>query len=290
MKYGQEKMGDQPVAAQFPSNGPADSLNGEALTQEQKFQYDPMPSGKFIRMLYLSQGQPNDPLKGKLELFKVDPPVSSEGGESPLASKTYEPLSYVWGPKPNNGSHQITISTDRGSGSLQLTASLYAALKRLRYTDRERCVWADQICINQEDLAERGQQVQFMNMIYKHASHVLVWLGQDEKDSRRKSVAESAFNLVRKLDETFGDEDKRKEFHAEHFTESALDGQLRDRWVPLDYLVALPWVRLIATLFLEERFEICYADIFVHSSSHAAGSYRRSALTHLRRSSGVRPR
>jgi hypothetical protein len=244
-------MGDQPEAAQVPRNGHGDPLNDEAPARAQKYQYDPMPSGKFIRMLYLSQGQGNDPLKGKLELFNVDPSVSSQGSDSPPASKSYEPLSYVWGPPPSNGSHQIAISTDKGYGSIQLTASLYGALKRLRYTDRERCVWADQICINQEDLAERGQQVQFMNMIYKHASHVLVWLGQDEKGPDGKSVAESAFNLVRELDETFRDGDKRRKFHAEHFTEKALDGQLRHRWVPLDHLTDLPWVRKPATLFTE---------------------------------------
>jgi hypothetical protein len=90
-----------------------------------------------------------------------------------------------------------------------------------------------------------------MNMIYKHASHVLVWLGQDEKGPDGKSVAESAFNLVRELDETFRDGDKRRKFHAEHFTEKALDGQLRHRWVPLDHLTDLPWVRKPATLFTE---------------------------------------
>jgi hypothetical protein len=236
-------MGDQPEAAQSLGNGPAQPLHDEAPAPLQKYQYDDMPSGEFIRMLTLSQGQQNDPLKGKLELFEVGPALSLEGVDSPLALKSYEPLSYVWGPPPTDGNHQIAISSGKGHGSLQLTASLYAALKRLRYTDRERCLWADQICINQEDLVERGQQVQFMNIIYKHASHVLVWLGQDEKGPGGESVAKSAFNLVSMLDETFRDEDKSRDFHASHFTETALHGQSREPWVPLDHLTDLPWVR-----------------------------------------------
>lgn len=236
-------MGDHPEAPQFPDNDLAHRLNDEAPTQVSKFQYESMGEGESIRMLIVFPGQQNDPLKGKLELFEVGPSLSLEGAESPLASTSYEPLSYMWGSPPSNGNHQIFISTRTGYGSLQLTASLYAALKRLRYANRERRLWADQICINQKDLDERSQQVQFMNMIYKHASHVLVWLGQDEIGPDGKSVAESAFSLVRKLDETFRDKEKKNKFHEEYYTEQALDRQSRYQWVPLDHLTKVPWVR-----------------------------------------------
>ena len=218
----------------------------------QKYQYDSLPEGNFIRMLTLFQGQRNDPLKGTLELFEVGPPASVEGVDSPLASKSYEPLSYVWGPPPpsDGDDHQIVVSTGKSLGVLQLTASLYAALKRLRFTDRDRCIWADQICINQRDLVERSQQVQFMNLIYKHASHVLVWLGQDEKGPHGESVAESAFELVRTLDEKFRSQDGREKFHAEHFTEEDLVRQSEELWIPLDHLTVLPWVRVPSTLSL----------------------------------------
>ena len=243
-------MGVQQEAAQFPADGPSNPINDKAPARLQRYKYDPMPNGEFIRLLILSQGRRNDPLKGSLETFQVGPSLSSNGVDSPLAARSYEPLSYVWGPPAISDSHQIAISTDKDYGSLQLTASLYAALQRLRYTDRERCLWADQICINQADLAERGQQVQFMNMIYKHASRVLVWLGQDERGPHCESVAESAFNLVRELDEKFEDECKRQKFHAEHFTEEALGGQSRDPWVPLDHLTVLPWVRRTTAFFI----------------------------------------
>jgi hypothetical protein len=236
-------MNDHPDAAQFPGDNLTHTLKDEAVTQVPKFQYEPMGKGSFVRMLILHPGQRNDPLKGKLELFEVGPSTSVECAESPLASASYEPLSYVWGPPPSNGDHKIFINTSTSYGSLQLTASLYAALRRLRYADQERRLWADQICINQQDLAERGQQVQFMNMIYKHANHVLVWLGQDEIGPDGESVAKPAFNLVRELDETFRDEVKKNEFHAEYYTEQALDRQSRDRWVPLDHLTKIPWVR-----------------------------------------------
>lgn len=230
-------MDDRLGATEFLGNGPPNSLNDKAPARAQEYRYDSLPPGLFIRMLTLHPGERDDPLKGKLEFFDIN------------SSESYEPLSYVWGPPPIDGNHQIAISDDKGDGNLQLTANLYGALKRLRYTDRERRLWADQICTNQKNMEERSQQVQFMNRIYKNASHVLVWLGQDEKGPDKKSVAESAFSLVRELDETFRDEAKREKFHIDHTGEN-LEKQSRDPWVPLDHLTDLPWVRRTAALFI----------------------------------------
>ncbi|TGO27141.1 hypothetical protein BPAE_0046g00020 [Botrytis paeoniae] len=43
-----------------------------------------------------------------------------------------------------------------------------------RFTPETR-LWADALCINQEDLTGRNQQVSIMHQIYKHASRILVW-------------------------------------------------------------------------------------------------------------------
>ncbi|KAM0125845.1 hypothetical protein ACHAO1_010422 [Botrytis cinerea] len=43
-----------------------------------------------------------------------------------------------------------------------------------RFTPETR-IWADALCINQEDLTERNQQVSMMHQIYKHASRILIW-------------------------------------------------------------------------------------------------------------------
>ena len=125
---------------------------------------------------------------------------------------------------------------DKGDGRLlKLTDSLHGALRQIRHTDQERRLWADQICINQKDMKERSQQVQFMNTIYKNASEVLVWLGP-----AGQGVAESAFKLISELDAIFKDGVKHKKFHIDH-TEN-LKEQSRDQWDALDHLTALPWV------------------------------------------------
>jgi hypothetical protein len=46
-------------------------------------------------------------------------------------------------------------------------------------------MWIDAICINQQDLGERAQQVQLMGSIYTGAARVVVWLGPEEDDSTR---------------------------------------------------------------------------------------------------------
>jgi hypothetical protein len=53
-------------------------------------------------------------------------------------------------------------------------------------------VWADAVCINQYDNAEKGHQVKRMGIVYENAEEVLVWLGKDNE-----GVAEDCFNLIR---------------------------------------------------------------------------------------------
>lgn len=51
-----------------------------------------------------------------------------------------------------------------------------------------RVIWVDAICINQDDLEKRNQQVSPMAFIYSRAQTVLVWLGN--KKYREKWLAD----------------------------------------------------------------------------------------------------
>ncbi|KAJ4376470.1 hypothetical protein N0V83_001754 [Neocucurbitaria cava] len=112
-------------------------------------------------------------------LFYLDPePLDSQCISGRLVeydiddSLDYECLSYVWG----TGGKNASISIDRDV--LHITDSLRSALVHLRKTDDIRIIWIDQICIDQENLAERSQQVPHMKRIYERAQHDLVWLGE----------------------------------------------------------------------------------------------------------------
>jgi hypothetical protein len=51
------------------------------------------------------------------------------------------------------------------------------ALTSLSFCGRIRLLWVDYLCINQEDIEERGHQVSLMDRIYQSASRVLISLG-----------------------------------------------------------------------------------------------------------------
>jgi hypothetical protein len=83
----------------------------------------------------------------------------------------YTALSYVWGDPTQTGyiyvdGHRFTI-----------TATLDAALRDLRDPSRVLRIWADALCIDQSNMAERSSQVGLMAQIYSTAHHTVIHLG-----------------------------------------------------------------------------------------------------------------
>ncbi|CAD6503703.1 BgTH12-03361 [Blumeria graminis f. sp. triticale] len=93
------------------------------------------------------------------------------------STDSYEALSYVWGNPTRN------ISIECNGAVLEITPSLEIALRRLRLQNEYRVLWVDAICINQDDLEERAQQVPLMREIYPRAAKVDIWLGEADEDT-----------------------------------------------------------------------------------------------------------
>ena len=72
----------------------------------------------------------------------------------------YKVLSYVWGDPKDVSS--ILCNGEK----ISITRSLSLALHQLRQDSQRYIIWIDQLCINQNDLAERAQQVTMMGDIY----------------------------------------------------------------------------------------------------------------------------
>ncbi|KAK4899152.1 hypothetical protein LTR27_003382 [Elasticomyces elasticus] len=85
---------------------------------------------------------------------------------------TFEAISYTWG---SPGCEGITVSSN--GLAVRVMSSLGAALRRFRLPDHHRYLWADFLCINQLDAAEKSLQVANMFNIYREAQRVLAWLG-----------------------------------------------------------------------------------------------------------------
>lgn len=144
----------------------------------------------------------------------------------------YEAISYVW------GSSDRTIPINCNGKRLYITENLRDALVRVRLPDCPRMVWADSVCIDQEDLDEKGNQVQFMGKIYSNASRVLICLGKDDEGHAQK-----AMSLVEDLSNMIAKTLTECEQTGDRFPYLAPDDTWHndDRWPAHSSLASRPW-------------------------------------------------
>ena len=102
--------------------------------------------------------------------------------------------------------------------------------------------WNDTVCIDQEDLEERSEQVRRMASIYKMAYRVIAWLGPESADSKL------ALSTIAKLGSQVECSDDLSSyfkirgcndpgFAAEDFPLSLTEQQ----WESLDNFISWPW-------------------------------------------------
>lgn len=217
--------------------------------------------GSSIRLLELLPGDLDDELECRLV-------------ETPLHDiTTFEALSYVWGdpairePIKCNG-QAMTITTNLAQALRRLRLSRAAPSKgQLEQADLpqqeadehdqstgiSRVLWADAICINQEDIIERGQQVQLMREIYTKATGVVVWLGADPQGHAKTAFAAirticsclDAYEEVVKMSRDAGTTPSWMKGRA-HFTFDLCAMALQafgigDPWEALRSLLNVPW-------------------------------------------------
>ncbi|RAQ56945.1 hypothetical protein COH20_009279 [Aspergillus flavus] len=127
----------------------------------------------------------------KCELFTYDL-TGAEGGKH-----LYEALSYVWS-GDEEGSAEKHKEIILHGHTVPITANLHAALVNLRDHQLERVLWVDAICINQDDMDEKNQQIPLMRTIYAQADRVIIWLGEAFEDGDKaleiiRNIAEKRF-------------------------------------------------------------------------------------------------
>jgi hypothetical protein len=92
-------------------------------------------------------------------------------------------LSYVWGayaPTPD----QILCDGAR----VAVTSNCHSALRHLRRKLGHFTIWVDAICINQEDITEKEQQIPLMGDVYSKADSVFIWLGDATRETDRAMI------------------------------------------------------------------------------------------------------
>ena len=92
----------------------------------------------------------------------------------------YQALSYVWGDPGQNA--EINIEGTGGPTTIGLNLSL--AIRYIRHNSDVVVIWADALCINQQDPQERMHQVRTMGLVYSGAEEVIAWLGEGNNDTK----------------------------------------------------------------------------------------------------------
>ncbi|KAK6860055.1 hypothetical protein PG995_003691 [Apiospora arundinis] len=170
-------VSDQPVR---PAIDPDD--DPEWKVQNDYTFYRPLDySSKQIRLISIASGSFDDPLVCTLKRHTT-----------PIEEQEFEALSYCWGDLQDTVT--ITLRHDhtglpnpdlerRGDDeqTFNITKSLNLALRHLRRQDRERVIWIDALCINQGSIRERNYAIPFMVDVYRYASSVVVFLGEENK-------------------------------------------------------------------------------------------------------------
>ncbi|RYP46365.1 hypothetical protein DL768_007428 [Monosporascus sp. mg162] len=130
--------------------------------------------------------EPLDNSRNGIRLVTILP---SENEEEPVACRLetasltdgleYVAMSYVW------GDPSVTKDIVVNDTVFPVTTNLEAGLWHFRKYGLVPCedkkgevrLWVDAICINQQDVLERNQQVARMGILYRNANFVLSWLG-----------------------------------------------------------------------------------------------------------------
>lgn len=115
-----------------------------------RYRYRPLPGNGdgFLRLVTIhSAGYLDDDI-----VISLSPTTFAKGDAVPH----YEALSYVWGSKK----HRKTIYIGKSDrATLRITKNLYEALCELRYSEEDRVMWIDALCIDQANTDEKVRTI-----------------------------------------------------------------------------------------------------------------------------------
>ncbi|KAK4455333.1 heterokaryon incompatibility protein-domain-containing protein [Podospora aff. communis PSN243] len=132
-------------------------------------EYRPLPRDQdFIRLIKLAPRSTSSRTPGVKEIVQCDLVTTPRSSCPP-----YTAISYSWG---NNDANSLLAI---GGQLYRVGDTIEQVLRQLQPPDDEETAffWLDQLCINQQDDAEKSDQVQKMRHIYSDAERVVAWLG-----------------------------------------------------------------------------------------------------------------
>ncbi|KAJ5585800.1 hypothetical protein N7450_005587 [Penicillium hetheringtonii] len=198
------------------------------------YKYKPLADGQ-IRILTLHPGDLSDPIiKARIDHFDLN------------TKPDYNALSYQWESPELSQKIQITEAGEACDCHLDITTSLYIALLNLRRDKDMLCLWADAICINQNDTNERNKQVLRMGEIYRSATEVIVYVGPETKQ------IQLGVDLAIQLLDHITTYETSNEFALDHEFSHSMDDRLIElgfpvandsAWAALRFIIHLGWTK-----------------------------------------------
>jgi hypothetical protein len=132
--------------------------------------YLPLEEGEF-RILQLAPGRTDDKIVCSFVIASKHKLIE------------YEAISYI-GRSDNTLHHKsVGIHLQDSQGIIlpvYIRSNLHAALRNLRHPGRVMSFWADGLCVNHNDTAEKIQSVIMRQFVFRNAKNVCLWLGDDE--------------------------------------------------------------------------------------------------------------
>ncbi|KAF2098732.1 hypothetical protein NA57DRAFT_75971 [Rhizodiscina lignyota] len=165
--------------------------------------------------------------RAEIRLLELQPapdlhhPLRGTVRHKALSDAKFSALSYTWGDQKEHRSDiEITYKHGKLASALgkifhskaqreaestvyrkDIGNSLAAAFRHLRQKDRPVTVWADALCINQDDEKEKSWQVSLMTRIYSTSIMVHTWLGPRYNESPTVvDEISSAFAFIRSVE------------------------------------------------------------------------------------------
>ncbi|KAI1439857.1 heterokaryon incompatibility protein-domain-containing protein [Annulohypoxylon stygium] len=192
-----------------------------------KYTYEPLPKGDYFRLLNLEPGVGDEPLVTSIHTSEL---------RSNSHEYHFEAISYVWG----SDTKDQVITVD--GSPLPITSNLRDSLRQVRLPDKPRQIWADSICIDQTNNAEKGQQVAAMGRIYQTSECTLICL-RCEEEFRQHAINAAA--IIQEVDKMIEEVLNSHEFSGtwDSFPHPDVHDPLVNdpRWESWRVLVNNPW-------------------------------------------------
>lgn len=227
------------------------------------FVYEPLkPENREVRLLRIDTDSTSEQLKCHLVHFSLEDKI-------PFIALSYawkDPTLLIEGDLPTEISIQLDDHTFHVGHNLATALGYF-------YRHTSGWLWIDAICINQNDLDERSEQVLLMGAIYTQAESVLVWLG---RESHQSNQAVDFIKSVAKFDDTV---------HASDWILNSLNDEAQTSvWPALHHLFERSWwtrVWIRQEAALAQSIEIAVGDQTLSWESLEKFIINMSAVSHI---------